>query len=216
MRGKERGFTLIEMLVVIVIIAILAGLLLPVFHKVKRQAQITTTKGRIQTLVTACQSYQADTTEFPVEDSVNAPTYSFYHQLIRFGHNSPYLSKLKAEELVPIVPAFPERILIKDPWYRAGNTNHLRYFRAPQRADVAYTSEAQFKTALGNFHGNPTSYNLWSFGPDRVDNSSDQNGGPVAPGPSGKGGDDDPNPALINGIGDDLTNWNKYSLSGSR
>jgi prepilin-type N-terminal cleavage/methylation domain-containing protein/prepilin-type processing-associated H-X9-DG protein len=62
----RRGFTLIELLVVIAIIAILAGILYPVFTKAKLQAYQTTCQSSLKQLGSAFQIYTQDYDEtFP-------------------------------------------------------------------------------------------------------------------------------------------------------
>ncbi len=58
--SKTRGFTLVEMLVVITIIGILAGLVLAALGKVRQQARETETSSLIDTLSMACENYYTD------------------------------------------------------------------------------------------------------------------------------------------------------------
>jgi len=69
MRGIDRktGFTLIEMLVVIAIIAILAGILLPVLLGVRKSAKNAHTKATIDLCETAVRNYQVDKGTFPIK-----------------------------------------------------------------------------------------------------------------------------------------------------
>ena len=64
------GFTLIELLVVISIIAILAGMLLPVLGRVKRNAKVSQAKVEMGQIITAIRAYESAYNTFPT--STNA------------------------------------------------------------------------------------------------------------------------------------------------
>lgn len=64
--SNRTGFTLIELLVVISIIAILAGLLLPVLGRVKVKAQIAKAQMEVGKIANAIHSYESDYSKFPV------------------------------------------------------------------------------------------------------------------------------------------------------
>jgi prepilin-type N-terminal cleavage/methylation domain-containing protein/prepilin-type processing-associated H-X9-DG protein len=59
-RTLSRGFTLVELLVVIGIIALLISILMPVLGKVRRQAQRTKCMSNVRQLVTAMTIYAGD------------------------------------------------------------------------------------------------------------------------------------------------------------
>jgi prepilin-type N-terminal cleavage/methylation domain-containing protein len=63
------GFTLVELLVVISIIAILAGLLLPVIGSVRRRGQVTATVLEIQNLKNAIEQYKQKFGDYPPDGS---------------------------------------------------------------------------------------------------------------------------------------------------
>jgi type II secretion system protein G len=64
-RDGERGFTLIELMIVVGIIAILAGILIPNFVNARAQAQTAACESNLRQIATALELYYADNQEYP-------------------------------------------------------------------------------------------------------------------------------------------------------
>jgi prepilin-type N-terminal cleavage/methylation domain-containing protein/prepilin-type processing-associated H-X9-DG protein len=62
---KPAGFTLVELLVVISVIALLAALLFPVFHSSREQAKATACEANLRQLALALQAYEQNNLSFP-------------------------------------------------------------------------------------------------------------------------------------------------------
>jgi prepilin-type N-terminal cleavage/methylation domain-containing protein len=67
---KEQGFTLIELLVVIAIIAVLLGLVFPVFQGVLDRAKKVQSKNDITQIVTAVNAFYSEYGRYPVDSTV--------------------------------------------------------------------------------------------------------------------------------------------------
>ncbi|HEV3088650.1 MAG TPA: prepilin-type N-terminal cleavage/methylation domain-containing protein [Candidatus Elarobacter sp.] len=64
-REDERGFTLIELMIVVAIIAILAGILIPNFVNARSQAQTAACESNLRAIATAMELYYADNQVYP-------------------------------------------------------------------------------------------------------------------------------------------------------
>jgi prepilin-type N-terminal cleavage/methylation domain-containing protein len=87
-----RGFTLIEMLTVMLIIAILAGIVLSVNGLVQSKAARARAEGEIKSMSLSCENYKADNGSYPRSDDTDAidarvntnPTSAAYQQSSKY------------------------------------------------------------------------------------------------------------------------------------
>ena len=64
-RTRRAGFTLVELLTVMAIIAILAGLILSIAGYAQKKAALARAAGEVKALCSACESYKADNGTYP-------------------------------------------------------------------------------------------------------------------------------------------------------
>jgi type II secretion system protein G len=67
----QRGFTLLEMMVVVAIIAILAAILIPNFTRARAQAQTSACMGNVKIIATALELYFTDHQQYPAATGSN-------------------------------------------------------------------------------------------------------------------------------------------------
>jgi type II secretion system protein G len=62
---NQKGFTLVELMVVVVIIGILSAIAVPVYNNVTEKAEASACKANIRTLEGALEAYKAVNDEYP-------------------------------------------------------------------------------------------------------------------------------------------------------
>ena len=62
---RKKGFTILELMIVIAVIAILVGIALPRFKGMKDEGKIAKAKGELRTLQTAIESYNMHIGSYP-------------------------------------------------------------------------------------------------------------------------------------------------------
>lgn len=73
---SERGFTLIELMIVVSIIAILAGILIPNFVNARAQAMTAACESNLRSIATAAELYYADQQIYPSSGDVSATLFT--------------------------------------------------------------------------------------------------------------------------------------------
>jgi prepilin-type N-terminal cleavage/methylation domain-containing protein len=72
----EDGFTLIELMIVVAIIAILAGILIPNFINARAQAQTAACESNLRAIATAAELYYADQQQYPASGDVTSASFT--------------------------------------------------------------------------------------------------------------------------------------------
>lgn len=88
-RDDERGFTLIELMIVVSIIAILAGILIPNFVNARAQAMTAACESNLRSIATAAELYYADQQIYPSSGDVSASLFT--------ANGTPYLNNVPTD-----------------------------------------------------------------------------------------------------------------------
>ena len=64
---KQKGFTLVELMVVIIILAVLTGIAIPSYLALRNRARIQATRSEMLNIATAISVYEADRGSYPAD-----------------------------------------------------------------------------------------------------------------------------------------------------
>lgn len=106
----RHAFTLIELLIVIVIIAILASLAVPVTNIVMLKARIMQTRATIKDLQVAAKNFQTEYNRYPIDPTMTGGSGADDAAPILTDENSQIISLLLAEGLQQKDPTDPLRL----------------------------------------------------------------------------------------------------------
>ena len=76
MQGNQRGFTLIELMIVVAIIGILTAIAFPLYANIQARARVAKAQADMRTLASAVTMYQAHTGAYPAALSTLTATAS--------------------------------------------------------------------------------------------------------------------------------------------
>ena len=96
-KRHERGFTLIELMIVVSIIAILAGILIPNFVNARAQAMTAACESNLRSIATAAELYYADQQVYPGSGDVSIALFT--------ANGTPYLNNVPTDPAATTVGA---------------------------------------------------------------------------------------------------------------
>lgn len=71
-KNNEKGFTMVELIIVVAIMGIIGALLVPAFGAMSTKARLTTDLTTVKTLKRTVDSYKAEIGSYPAADSLDA------------------------------------------------------------------------------------------------------------------------------------------------
>ena len=86
---RERGFTLIELMIAVAIIGILAAIALPAYQDYVREARRTEAQADMMDIQLQAEKYRANNTTYPSTADVNIPSNDYYTLTIVASAASP-------------------------------------------------------------------------------------------------------------------------------
>jgi len=182
--GRRNGFTLVELLIVISILAVLTGILIPTITVVSTRTKVASTRALIARIKNACVAFKDDHGYYPpsmIEDKTalyhanqpdetkenlttyqvgadQAPPQALFYYLSNgyVGENAPYMTFARGTELYYFSNDFTQQLpAVIDYWSRP-----IVYLRKPRGETGDFSHSANY-----TLH-NTDEFDVFSVGPD--------------------------------------------------
>lgn len=99
---RRAGFTLVELLVVIGIIAVLAAMIFPASQAIKKSSYRRKAKAEIESIATAIESYKAKYNHYPPDRPGNPLVHQLFYELLGTTNNTISYVTLDGRETLDI------------------------------------------------------------------------------------------------------------------
>jgi len=152
-RTARRGFTLVELLVVIVIIGILAGLVVGLSGTASRKMRESRTRAELAAIETAIEAYKAKFGHYPPCNEDNPALNSLYYELTGALY-SPALKTFRDPKsgVIMEVQAIKEHFGVEGFVNTARSESELKTFFEPNPKTVRHVSEEHDDDDEGHGH----------------------------------------------------------------
>jgi len=170
-RTRPAGFTLVELLAVMVVIVVLAGLMIGVASYVQKKMQTQTTRTQIALIGAALESYKADFGSYPLTTPARIST-----SYMAESTNNAILYRALLGQPKKYLTVFPSSQIKTN--LATGLTNIVDVFGIPFNY---YNSPATVLANMNNVNGvnsncgytvggqvNKATFDLFSYGPDHL------------------------------------------------
>lgn len=148
MKNRKSGFTLMEIMVVIIVIAVLASVAGPMIGSITDQGRASATKSKLSSLKSALLAYQGDVGRFPFT-----------------GANKSKSEAYNGDNLLSSVSE-DKNVLVCNAELLGSVTNYSKKWKGPYMdSDVGDFMVDAWGTPIQYVAWNKNLY-LWSFGPD--------------------------------------------------
>jgi prepilin-type N-terminal cleavage/methylation domain-containing protein len=186
-RERVRGFTLLELLVVITIIIILIGMLFPAFRGIQDQAKRTQAKNDLSQIVAAISAFYTEYGRYPLPTTATTDTAATYSatnnvvfDILRYDitRDPTTVNALNPRQIVFITPPIAKdqttpKLGVQtssgvwfDPWGYAYNVTIDANYNAVTTQTPPYTDLSPTYTQAGSDLGPKTGAISWTKGPD--------------------------------------------------
>ncbi|MEO7904543.1 MAG: type II secretion system protein [Candidatus Saccharimonadales bacterium] len=173
----QSGFTIVELLIVIVVIGILAAITIVAFNGVQARAQLATTQQNLSNIKKAIELYHADKGEYPNSaNCVNTPgeaNYEFNWCGWDQGQGDSFIPGL-VPDYIPVIPTLPRSLPSRDSYlYQSGKPDgsgeggtdqyQLIRYRAPALGGLNAVEKKDNSLILNGGPGGYTGNEAWGY-----------------------------------------------------